>query len=108
MLFCSAFDPASYRRALGAAGDFSTRVSYTYNDETPINDQNTLFIDEWKLWDASVTWHAAGDLGLEVSVWGKNLTNEVYAESGTYVDTLWTNLYQALPRRYGVEMVYRF
>ncbi len=99
---------AVYDLQMGAAGDFSTRVSYTYNDETPINDQNTLFIDEWELWDASITWHAADDLGLEVSVWGKNLTNEVYAESGTYVHTLWTNLYQALPRRYGVEMVYRF
>ncbi|MFV8819629.1 TonB-dependent receptor [Haliea sp. E17] len=96
-----------YDIPLGDAGDISTRVSYTYNDETPINDQNTLMIDEWELWDASLTWRPV-DLDLEVSVWGKNLTDEVYAESGTYVHTLWTNLYQALPRRYGIEMVYRF
>ncbi len=99
---------AIYDLSLGNAGEVSTRVSYTYNDETPINDQNTLMIDEWELWDASLTWRPASGPDLEVSLWGKNLTNEVYAESGTYVDTLWTNLYQALPRRYGVEMVYRF
>ncbi len=92
---------------LGDAGDISTRVSYTYNDETPINDQNTEMIPEWELWDASLTWRPV-DVDLEVSVWGKNLSDEVYAESGTYVDGLWTNLYRALPRRYGIEMVYRF
>ncbi len=93
---------------MGGGGDMSARVSYTYNDETPINDQNTLMIDEWELWDASLTWRPAVDADLEVSLWGKNLTDEVYAESGTYVHTLWTNLYQALPRRYGMELVYRF
>ena len=97
-----------YDLSLGDAGELSTRISYTYNDETPVNDQNTFFLDEWELLDASMTWRPGFASGVEVSLWGKNLTNETYAESGTYVHNLWSNLYQALPRRYGVELVYRY
>ncbi len=94
--------------SLAGAGELSTRISYTYNDETPVNDQNTFFLDEWELLDASMTWRPDIENDIEVSIWGKNLTDETYAESGTYVHNLWSNLYQALPRRYGVELVYRF
>jgi outer membrane receptor protein involved in Fe transport len=43
-----------------------------------------------------------------VSVWGKNLTNKTYAVTGTYVGGLFTDLYQALPRRYGIELTYKY
>ena len=62
----------------------------------------------YELLDASISWSPSADSGVKVSIWGKNLTNEKYALTATFVSTLFTNLYQALPRRYGAEVTYRF
>lgn len=99
---------AIYDLSLGDYGSLSNRVSVMYNDKTPANDANTFFSPSFRLWDASITWSPATHQDLRVSLWGKNLTNEVYAPLSTVVGNIWTNYYQGLPRRYGVEVSYRF
>jgi outer membrane receptor protein involved in Fe transport len=98
---------ATHDLSLGGAGQLSTRVSFTHNGRTTMNDANTYFVPEFDLLDASVTWSPAANDHLKVSIWGKNLTNETYALTGT-VTGFFTNLYQSLPRHYGVEVSYRF
>ncbi|HEY8385739.1 MAG TPA: TonB-dependent receptor [Porticoccaceae bacterium] len=97
-----------YDMSLGDAGNVSTRIAYTYNDETPANDANTYFTPDWEVWDASITWTPASGDNLRVSLWGKNLGNENYALLSTVVGGIWTNDFQALPRHYGLEVSYRF
>lgn len=62
----------------------------------------------WLLLDASVTRSPQRLNGLKVSLWGKNLTNKTYEVTRTYVGGLFTDLYQALPRRYEIELNYKF
>jgi len=99
---------ATHDLSLGSAGTLSSRVSLTYNGKTTANDANNYFVPSWHLLDASLSWSPVSPSGLKVSVWGKNLTNKTYAVTGTYVGGLFTDLYQALPRRYGVEVSYKF
>ena len=93
---------------LGSAGMLTSRASYYHSGKTPANDPGDYFAPAYDLLDASLTWRPVRPEGLEVALWAKNLTNEKYALTATYVGTLFTNLYQAPPRRYGAEVTYRF
>lgn len=97
---------ATYDHSLGDAGSLVGRVSYIYTDDTPMNDANRYTLDAYELVDASLTWSSV-DGKLSASLWGKNLTNEIYGLSGTTSSTF-TFIFQSLPRTYGAEVVYRF
>lgn len=99
---------ATHDLDLRSAGFVTSRISLRHSGRAPANDPGDYFAPAYDLLDASITWSPSRDSGLEVAIWGKNLTNETYALTATYVGTLFTNLYQALPRRYGVEVTYRF
>jgi iron complex outermembrane receptor protein len=99
---------ATHDLSVGSAGTLTSRVSLTYNAKTAANDANNYFVPSWHLLDASMAWSPSQYKGLKVSLWAKNLTNETYAVTGTYVAGLFTDLYQALPRRYGIEFSYKF
>jgi len=99
---------ATHDLDMGSAGLVTSRVSFTHNGRTPANDPGDYFAAAFDLLDASISWSPSKDSGLKVSVWGKNLTNEKYSLLATYVGTLFTNLYQAPPRRYGAEVAYKF
>lgn len=99
---------ATHDLDLGSAGIVSSRVSFSHNGKTPANDPGDYFAPAFDLLDASISWSPSPDSGLKIAIWGKNLTNEKYSLTATYVGTLFTNLYQALPRRYGAEVTYRF
>jgi iron complex outermembrane receptor protein len=86
----------------------SSRVALSHSARTPANDPGNYFAPTYDLLDASISWMPSADSPFKVSVWGKNLTNEKYALTATYVGTLFTNLYQAPPKRYGAEVVYKF
>ncbi len=93
--------------SLGTAGSITTNVSYAYSDRTTMTDANSHWLDSYGLVDASVSWSPMGSENLKVSVWGKNLTNEKYALTGS-PSTLFLVMYQSLPRTYGVQVDYRF
>ena len=98
---------ANYDLDLGAGGLVTSRVSWSYNGRTTMNDANSYFVPAFELLEASISWQPERDSGLKISVWGKNLTNETYALTGT-VTGFFTDLYQAPPRNYGVEVAYTF
>ena len=99
---------ATHDLDLGKTGVITTRASYSHSGKTPANDPGNYFAPAYELLDASISWSPSADSGVKVSIWGKNLTNEKYALTATYVGTLFTNLYQALPRRYGAEVTYKY
>lgn len=99
---------ATYDLSLGSAGVLTPRVSFNYADKTPANDPGNYFAPSYHLLDASISWSPEGNDAIKISVWGKNLTNEKYALTATYVGTLFTNLYQAPPQRWGADLTFRF
>lgn len=99
---------ATHDLSLGSAGQLTSRASLSYNGKTPANDAANYFVPSWTLLDASLSWSPSADSGLKISIWGRNLTNKTYAVTGTYVGGLFTDLYQALPRRFGAEVAYKF
>ncbi|HMO67888.1 MAG TPA: TonB-dependent receptor [Novosphingobium sp.] len=99
---------ATHDLSLGSAGDLSSRVSYSHNGKTPMNDAGAYFTPGFNLLDASLSWSPAGRRDIKLSLWGKNLTNETYAVTGTVVRPVFTILYQSLPRHFGAEFSYKF
>jgi outer membrane receptor protein involved in Fe transport len=99
---------ATYDMSLGSAGRLTPRVSFNYADKTPADDPGNFFAPAYHLLDASISWSPASSDAIKVSIWGKNLTNEKYALTATYVSTLFTNLYQAPPMRWGADVTFRF
>jgi outer membrane receptor protein involved in Fe transport len=99
---------ATHDLSLGSAGLLTSRVSLNYSGKTPANDPGNYFAPSFHLVDASLTWSPEGNSDLKVSAWVKNLTNKKYALLATYVGTLFTNLYQNPPRRWGADITYKF
>jgi len=67
---------------LGNAGTFSTRVNLQHRDEIAYTDNNFGWIQEADMLDANLTWYTPVD-GLEVSIFGRNLLDEVQAGGDT-------------------------
>ncbi|MBV1686907.1 TonB-dependent receptor [Novosphingobium sp. G106] len=99
---------ATHDLSLGSAGVLTSRVSFNYSDKTPANDAGNYFAAAYHLLDASVTWSPREDGAVTVSLWGKNLTNEKYSLTATYVAPLFINLYQAPPMRWGADLVFKY
>lgn len=54
-----------------------------------------------------ITYNGA-DNGIEISVYGKNLTNEIYRVAANPVATLWNFTRHGPPREYGIQVGYSF
>jgi iron complex outermembrane receptor protein len=64
-------------------------------------------LEERTLVNAFVTWESAAG-HLEFSLYGKNLTDEVYRNSANPVATLWNFTTYGPPREFGVQLGYAF
>lgn len=67
---------------LGDNGSISSRVNYQYRDRVAYTDSNFGWIQEAGMLDANLTWYTPVD-GLEVSIFGRNLLDEVQAGGDT-------------------------
>ncbi|TDJ45882.1 MAG: TonB-dependent receptor [Gammaproteobacteria bacterium] len=108
-----------YDFQLGNVGDVRAMVGVYYEDEsvfyyavdlpsdgfpggTPVPEFNTVLEDR-TLVNASLTFtHSSGMW--YASLFGKNLTDEIYKNSSQYVGGLWTFSTYAEPRVYGLEL----
>ncbi len=79
-------------------------TDYVWQDDHYKEIVNNLLVESQSLWNARVTWFAPNDRW-SVSLWGKNLADEVYV-----VDTLtdpfgsgWGVYVNGMPRTYGVS-----
>ena len=85
------------------SGDyFTTNLNYRFTDDQRGELEPYAVQPAFKLLDASFTWHSAND-NWEVSIWGKNLTEEVYI---THVYTVASSVVAVYgePRMYGVSV----
>ena len=74
----------------------------------PIIVQKALTqMEERTLVNGFITYNGA-DNGLEISVYGKNLTNEIYRVAANPVATLWNFTRHGPPREYGIQVGYSF
>ena len=88
-----------------ASGMVTFQGSYSYTDERPANDTNTFFLDSYTLANASITYSHAENW--RVSVFGKNLLNEAYADTGVHA-SVFSILFLNPPRTWGIEVLYEY
>jgi outer membrane receptor protein involved in Fe transport len=98
---------ATYDYHLGDRGLITPRVAYSYTSKSPVNEGNTRWLSSYGLLDASLTYTAPNG-AFKISAWGKNLTNKLYALTGSYSSFQGFTIYQSPPRTYGVELAYTF
>ena len=67
---------------LGNSGTVSTRVNLQHRDRIAYTDSNFGWIQEADMLDANLTWYTPVD-GLEISLFGRNLLDEVQAGGDT-------------------------
>jgi len=97
-------------------GEVSARVDFTYKDEVvfhPFQNQYSS-ADDRTLVNArlslnSIPLSSGGEHRLDVSLWGKNLTDEEYREFGIDFGSLgWAGALYGDPRTYGIDFRYQF
>lgn len=66
---------ANYVMDLGDRGALTARIDFNHRDSAAYTDANTTFFSPADMLDASLAWKAAN--GVTVSVYGRNLLNEV-------------------------------
>ncbi|MEH6515154.1 MAG: TonB-dependent receptor [Halioglobus sp.] len=115
---------ATYFQDLSNGGSISYNVNFHYQDEAEINPApasqqggtidnpvlkakaNTQ-LEERTLVNAYVTWESA-EGQFEVSLYGKNLTDEEYRNSANPVANLWNFTTYGPPRELGIQLGYTF
>jgi iron complex outermembrane receptor protein len=98
----------TYDMELGDKGALTWRLSYSFVNQTFADDLNTLPVDQYELFDASVVF-TNPDENLKVSLFGRNLKDEIYYDFGINVSAIGVrNYYQTPPRTYGLELTYDF
>jgi iron complex outermembrane recepter protein len=93
----------TYTLPLQNTDSLAFRGSWSYTDKfyTDTLNREWLSQDGYGLLDASVTF-ARGD-SWQLSLWGKNLTDEEYIDFAADVGTLGSWVFGGEPRRYGIE-----
>jgi iron complex outermembrane receptor protein len=102
----------SYTYPLNIGGELAFNTGLTYQSRETFQDSNTAlaFQGGFTLIDARLTWNDVANSHVDVSVYGKNLTNKVYAlerEDQTNFLGFVGSLYND-PRTYGVQATYSF
>ena len=88
-------------------GTLALQASVYWRDDTWGNDQNTVPVDSYTIWDASITYFSPDDR-YSVSVFGKNLSNDPYHNFGAHIfgnDLDWN---AGPPRRFGIEVAFTY
>jgi iron complex outermembrane receptor protein len=90
-------------------GNLVWSTSFNHIDETEMSVFNTprTQMQERDIWDANVTYHP-GDGRYRVTLWGKNLTDEVLRFGSNSVAGLWNMTNYDRPRSIGIEFSMRF
>jgi len=99
----------SYEVPLGRLGNLSADATYSYTDKlfTQVNNAVRTDRGEHQRLDASLTWSDARER-YRLSVWGKNLNDDVERLSRTEVANLFTFEFPTAPRMWGVTFAADF
>jgi iron complex outermembrane receptor protein len=97
----------TYDTPLGNIGNLRAQAGVYYQDENTYYyataPEHDTFIESYTLVDAFVTYTHSSDKWY-FSIFGKNLTDELYHSASQYVGGLWTHANYAPPRTYGAEI----
>ena len=99
-----------YDIPVGQAGFVQLHADTSYADDHYFDILNTELIEQGSYWvtNARISFHSADDR-YSVSLWGKNLADEVYAtKSFDLSDFGYTISHIGSPRMFGVEATLRF
>jgi iron complex outermembrane receptor protein len=105
---------ANYAYPLPVGGDLDLSAGYTYQSKVTFADNNLgsmlIYQGGFGLVDARIGWKSVVGSNVDISVYGKNLTDKAYAlerqDQTNFLGFLGT-LYND-PRTYGVQVKYRF
>lgn len=102
---------ARYSLPMSNGSELSSLLIYSYRDETFQSNENldTNKFDDKELLEARVSWRSPSD-SWDLSVWGKNLTDETYQIhriAGPDEGTETASIY-GIPRHYGASISYQF
>lgn len=93
-----------------AQGSVRVNLDYLYKDDMARDSENTsfAFAKSYEIVNANISWDALNS-GWSFSIWGKNLTDERYITSTSYVPAVGVpgNSYNR-PREYGIALGYQF
>jgi len=101
---------ATYDFKFGAESWVSWRTSYSFVDDTVGDDLNTVQQEDYFVIDTSLTYQNDAS-GLSVSLYGKNITDEVYYDFGTNFSTsvlAVKSFWLTPPRTFGIDVTYQF
>ena len=116
---------ATYFQDLASGASITYNLNMHYQDDAetspfPANFQgadaqgNPIIVqkaftqmEDRTLLNGFITYNGA-DNGIEISVYGKNLTNEIYRVAANPVATLWNFTRHGPPREYGIQVGYSF
>ena len=102
------FVAATYDQNLPGGGSLAWRASYNYADEAAADNFNFLILEDYALVDASVTYRSPGE-NLSVSLYGKNLADEVYFNFGFDNTSIGSKtMWLSPPRTWGIQLTYEF
>ena len=106
--------PNTPRHSLNAAATYSiplrddarilVQADYAWNDHQFLDSSNLprSFQDAYGVFNASIAWISPGE-SWKVTAWGKNLSDELYADSRYgFLGSAWAH--HAAPRTYGVSI----
>lgn len=98
----------TFDHAVGNAGYLTWRLAYSYMDDVASDDFNFLIVPAYELYNASLSYTNAAE-NLKVSLFGRNLKDEVYSHFGFDNTSIGSRtVWLAPPRTYGLEVVYNF
>ena len=102
------FVAATYDHDVPGGGSLAWRASYNYADEAAADNFNFLILEDYSLFDASVTYRSPGEK-LSVSLYGKNLADEVYFNFGFDNTSIGSKtMWLSPPRTWGIQLSYEF
>lgn len=91
----------------GALDAISVDANYYYNNGWFANPNNRLRQASFNQVNASLNW-ISPDRDVKITLWGRNLTNEIYAQYLSETDAISDTFSASAPRTYGVTLKGRF
>lgn len=96
----------TFETRVADAGSLAFQLAYDHTGRRALNETNSYFLGAFGLLDATVSF-TTSDKRYKLTLFGKNLTNKLYATTGVDIATF-RSVYIGAPRRYGVSFGFQF
>jgi iron complex outermembrane receptor protein len=99
----------TYDQEMGDNGSLTYNVNVYHQDEAETQPTNPIYsqLEERTIVNANVTWRDSADK-YYVTLYGKNLNDEIYRDGSNNVAGLWNFTLYGAPMEYGMEVGVRW